>query len=122
MEQIGRYLKGTSDKGLILRPKQISKTDSTKQFDIDVYVDADFASGWKTEQGTNPDSVKSRTGFLIEVMGCPVIWHSKLQESIATSTMEAEYTALSMALRATISLFHMPIVLPKDYASLPQAS
>ena len=63
--------------------------------------------GWATELGTNPDSVKSRTGYLIEVMGCPVIWCSKLQESISTSTMEAEYTALSMALRAAIPLLHI---------------
>ena len=37
-------------------------------------------------------------------MACPVIWTSKLQPSIACSTMEAEYTALSMGLRATIPL------------------
>jgi hypothetical protein len=73
-------------------------------FKIDVYVDAAFASGWGTEQGTNPDSVKSRTGYIIEVMGCSVIWCSKLQPCIATSTMESEYTALSMALRAAIPL------------------
>ena len=35
-------------------------------------------------------------------MGCPVFWQSKLQGCVATSTMEAEYTALSMALRAAI--------------------
>ena len=37
-------------------------------------------------------------------MGCPVQWSSKLQSTIATSTMEAEYTALSMALRIAIPL------------------
>ena len=37
-------------------------------------------------------------------MGCPVIWCSKLQPCIATSTMESEYTALSMSLRAAIPL------------------
>ena len=40
---------------------------------------------------------------MIEVMGCPVLWSSKLQPCIATSTMEAEYTALSMALHVAIS-------------------
>jgi hypothetical protein len=99
LERIGRYLKGTIEKGLILRP---DLTES--EFKIDVYVDAAFASGWGTELGTNPDSVKSRTGFIIEVMGCSVIWCSKLQPCIATSTMESEYTALSMALRAAIPL------------------
>ena len=96
--QIGRYLKGTLDKGLILKP---TNNDS---FKMDVYVDAAFACGWGTEVGTNPDSVKSRTGYIIEIANCPVIWVSKLQSTIATSTMESEYTALSMALRAAIPL------------------
>jgi hypothetical protein len=99
LERIGRYLKGTINKGLILRPNL-----NESIFKMDVYVDAAFASGWGTELGSNPDSVKSRTGFIIEVMGCSVIWCSKLQPCIATSTMESEYTALSMALRAAIPL------------------
>ena len=99
LERIGRYLKGTIERGLILKP-DLTETE----FKIDVYVDAAFASGWGTELGNNPDSVKSRTGFIIEVMGCSVIWSSKLQPCIATSTMESEYTALSMALRAAIPL------------------
>jgi hypothetical protein len=71
---------------------------------IDVYVDAAFACGWESECGTNPESVKSQTGYIIEFAGCPVLWVSKLQSTIATSTMESEYTALSMALCAAIPL------------------
>ena len=99
LERIGRYRKGTADKGLILHPK-----DFQNSFAINVYVDAAFACGWSEELGTNPDSVKSRTGYIIEIMCCPVIWVAKLQTSIATSTMESEYTALSMALQAAIPL------------------
>ena len=96
--RIGRYLKGTLDKGLILQPIQ------TDTLNVDVYVDAAFACGWGSEAGTNPDAVKSRTGYIIEIANCPVLWVSKLQSTIATSTMESEYTALSMALRAYIPL------------------
>jgi hypothetical protein len=96
--RLGRYLKGTAAKGIILQPINLN------QLNIDVYVDAAFACGWGSEQGTNPESVKSRTGYIIEVAGCPVLWVSKLQSTIATSTMESEYTALSMALRAAIPL------------------
>ena len=96
--RIGRYLKGTLDKGIILRPKL------TDELQTNLYVDAAFACGWGTEVGTNPDSVKSRTGYIIEIANCPVLWVSKLQTTVATSTMEAEYTALSMALRAYIPL------------------
>jgi len=99
IERIGRYLKGTLNEGLVLKPDNLDKI-----FRIDVFVDAAFASGWGTELGTNPDSVKSRTGYIIEIMGCSVLWKSKLQTSIATSTMESEYIALSMALRAAIPL------------------
>ena len=82
LEYIRRYLKGTIREGLILKPNH--KTD---KFKIDICVDAAFASGWGTKQGTNPDSVKSRSSFIVEVMGCLVIWCSKLQPYIATSTI-----------------------------------
>ena len=73
MEQIGRYIKETASEGLILHPKRPASENNKHYFDIDVYVDADFASGWGTEDGTNPDSVKSRTRFVVEVMGFPII-------------------------------------------------
>ena len=38
------------------------------------------------------------------IANCPVIWVSKLQSTVATSTMESEYTAMSMALRSVIPL------------------
>jgi hypothetical protein len=46
--------------------------------------------------------VKSRTGFVICLSNCPVIWTSKLQTEIALSTMEAEYNALSFAMRSVL--------------------
>ena len=100
LERIGRYLKGTLDKGLLLKPIPLKE----QQFSISVFVDAAFACGSGTEQGTNPEYVESRTGYIIKVMGCSVVWCSKLQTSIATSTMESEYTALSMALCAAIPM------------------
>ena len=99
--RIGRYLKGTINKGLILRPS------NTETLNVELYIDAAFACGWGSEEGTNPDSVKSRTGYIIEIANCPVLWVSKLQSTIATSTMESEYTALSMALRAFIPLYEV---------------
>ncbi|KAL7461491.1 hypothetical protein ACHAXS_001911, partial [Conticribra weissflogii] len=40
---------------------------------------------------------RSRTGFVILVAGCPILWKSTLQTEIALSTMEAEYVALSQS-------------------------
>jgi hypothetical protein len=99
MERIGQYLKHTKDKGILLHPTTLGNI-----FTTDVYVDSDFAGGWGYEDPNDPVCVKSRTGFVIEVMSCPIQWVSKLQTNIATSTMEAEYTALSIALRAAIPL------------------
>ena len=45
------------------------------------------------------DNVMSRTGFVIMYANCPIYWVSKLQTEIALSTAEAEYIALSQALR-----------------------
>ncbi len=46
----------------------------------------------------------SRTGYVICYAGCPIGWCSKLQTEIALSTAEAEYIALSQALREVIPL------------------
>jgi len=84
---IGRYLKGTLQKGLILTPSE--------NFKIDCYPDADFAGLWGRDNKQDPHSVRSRTGYVICLADCPILWKSKLQTEIALSTMEAEYVALS---------------------------
>jgi hypothetical protein len=60
-----------------------------------------------TIDSTNPVSSKSCTGYVIIYSGCPIIWASQLQLEIALSTTEAEYIALSTALRQTISLIRL---------------
>jgi hypothetical protein len=98
LKHIGKYLKKTKDKGLILNPK---KDEPLK---IDCYVDADFAGLWSSEEEQDPHCVKSRTGFIVMIANCPVIWKSKLQSEIALSTMESEYIALSTACRDLLPL------------------
>ena len=100
LERIGQYLKGTMEKGLILRP-------TYDNLNVDCYVDADFAGLWPHEDKMDPSCVKSRTGFAICIANCPVIWQSKLQSDIATSTMEAEYTALSVAMKSVLPLLDL---------------
>jgi hypothetical protein len=85
--QIGRYLKGTIDKGLTLSP--------SKNLHIDCYPDADFAGLWKYEDNQDPHCVQSWTGYVILLANCLIFWSSKLQTEIALSTMEAVYIALS---------------------------
>jgi hypothetical protein len=45
---------------------------------------------------------ESRSGWIIFYAGCPVSWASKLQSQVALSTTEAEYIAMSQALRDVI--------------------
>jgi hypothetical protein len=114
LERIGQYLKGTKDRGLILEP---TKDNNLK---IDAYVDADFAGMWGHEDAQDPTSVKSRTGFVIFIANCPVIWSSKLQTDIATSTMEAEYNALSLAMRDVIPLKQLTSEICKSIGMVEQ--
>ncbi len=63
--------------------------------------------GWDRGDSDNPENVMSRTGYIILYAGCPIVWCSKLQTEIALSTMEAEYIALSQALREVIPLMNL---------------
>ena len=69
---------------------------------VKCYVDAGFAGGYCNETKDDPISVYSRTGYVITYLGCPVLWVSKLQSEISLSTVEAEYIALSTAMRDLI--------------------
>ena len=57
-----------------------------------------------SETSDEPVSVFSRTGYVIFYLGCPIVWVSKLQSEISLSTVEAEYIALSTAMRDIIPL------------------
>ena len=99
LKKIGRYLLATRDKGLILTP--------TKSLDVDAYPDADFAGLYGYEDNMDPTCVKSRTGFVISVANCPVLWKSKLQTEIATSTMEAEINTLAACCRELLPVLDL---------------
>jgi histone deacetylase 1/2 len=96
VKNIVRYLKGTRELGIILDPKEQA---------LECYADASFGGDWNRATAAHDASTaKSRTGYLITYCGCPIIWASKLQTEIALSTTEAEYIALSQALREVIPL------------------
>ena len=96
MKHICRYLQGVKDNGLLFQP--------SNDLQLDCYVDADFAGLWNYESDQDPVCVRSRTGYVMTLGGCPIQWSSKLQTEIALSTTEAEYIALSQAMRELIPL------------------
>lgn len=101
VKRIARYLKKTRDRGLLMKPNTL--------LNLEMYADADFAGLWNAEEPHDPVCVKSRTGYIIYLSDVPVLWSSKLQTEIATSTMHAEYIALSSGMRELIpvrNVFH----------------
>ena len=94
LKRIGRYLKHTRERGMVVRP--------SKDLQLDLFADADFAGLWSAEKPTDPTCVRSRSGYVITLGGTPVQWASKLQTEIALSTMEAEYISLSYAMRTLL--------------------
>ncbi len=90
LKQIGRYLKATRGKGMIITP-------SDNILSIEALPDADFGGLYGHERGDDPACVKSRTGFIILAANCPILWKGQLQSKTALSTMEAEISALAIA-------------------------
>jgi len=99
LKWLGRYLFGTRDKGLILRPSSDT---------LDVYVDADFAGNWNFEDAmSDVDTARSRYGYVVMYKGCPVTWASKLQTEVTLSSTESEYVGLSHTLRSVIPIIEL---------------
>ena len=96
---LGRYIAATADEGLIIEP------DESKG--LEVYVDSDFAGLWDKLDTSNRDTARSRHGYIILYNKVPVIWKSQLQNEIALSTTEAEYTGLSYSLREAIPIMNL---------------
>jgi hypothetical protein len=96
VKNIVRYLKGTSRMGVILDPQEKP---------LECYADASFGGDWNRATASyDTSTAKSRTGYVLLYCGCPITWASKLQTEIALSTTEAEYIALSTALREVIPM------------------
>ena len=67
----------------------LSIMEVTKRFVVKGYVDANF--------DTDPDDLKSQTGYVFLLNGGAVSWCNSKQSVVAGSTCEAEYTAASEA-------------------------
>ena len=81
VKRIFRYLKGTCEFGV-----EFSKDPKS---DIVGYCDSDWAS--------DIDERRSVTGYTFVYQGGPITWATKKQLTVALSTAEAEYMALSAA-------------------------
>ncbi|KAI2511264.1 hypothetical protein MHU86_3046 [Fragilaria crotonensis] len=115
IKRIVRYLHRTADKGTVVTP--------TGDLSLDCYVDADFAGLHGRDPDHSDTSAKSRTGYIITLGGCPILWKSQLQTEISLSTLESEYSALSASMRTLLPLRDLlgeickELTLPPDFKS-----
>ncbi|GJZ37343.1 retrovirus-related pol polyprotein from transposon TNT 1-94, partial [Tanacetum coccineum] len=85
-----KYLRGTVNVGLVYG------THRGNHVDVTGFVDSDYAK--------DPDKGRSITGYAFLVQGCVVSWKATLQHVVALSTTEAEYMALTEAVKEAIWL------------------
>ncbi|CAM8974914.1 unnamed protein product [Rhodiola kirilowii] len=83
-----RYIKGTLGKGLLFGKEQVSSEI------IQGFVDSDYAG--------NVDTRKSQTGLVFTVFGTAVSWKANLQKVVALSTTEAEFMAITEAVKEAL--------------------
>uniref|UniRef100_A0A803Q711 Polyprotein n=1 Tax=Cannabis sativa TaxID=3483 RepID=A0A803Q711_CANSA len=88
VKKILRYLKGTLDYGLLLKP--------CLALNIIGFCDADWAS--------DPDDRRSTSGFFIYLGSNLISWSSKKQKTVSPSSTEAEYRSLENATAEVIWL------------------
>ena len=69
----------------------------------------------------DPRHTCSRTGYLINVFGCPVLWWSKLEIKIALSTMEVKYVALSQSCKDLFPIINLVVELSKALQLSPDS-
>ena len=84
-KRVLRYLKGTLRLGITYRPPPMRLTG---------YSDANWAG--------DIDNRRSTTGYVVMINNGAVAWRSQLQPTVALSTMEAEYMALTEATKELI--------------------
>lgn len=100
-QQVLRNLKATPNIGLVYR--------KSAQFSgLQCFSDSDWAS--------DEESRRSTTGYLFLLAGAPISWKSRLQPTVALSSAEAEYMALSSATQEAIHIrnicFDLKIISP----------
>jgi hypothetical protein len=88
-----RYLKGTEKDGLLYDCKGASKGASPV---LRMYSDSDWAAC--------EDTRRSCTGYVSEFANATITWCSRMQGSVKDSTLYAEYTAVSEALKDVLWL------------------
>ncbi|WKA01240.1 hypothetical protein VitviT2T_019529 [Vitis vinifera] len=79
---IFRYLRGTTDYGIMFNKQQSDPS-------VRRYVDVDYAG--------DLDDLRSTTGYVFTLGGGPICWKSMMRSLVALSIIESEYMAIAEA-------------------------
>ena len=109
VKRILRYLAGTQDHG-ITYSKSLAFTN----------IDDNNFYGFADAAFANHDDLKSTSGYVFLASGGAITWKSKKQTTIALSSTEAEYVALSEAAREACWLRNLydQIGYPQKYPTI----
>ena len=85
LTHVWQYIRGSIDKGIQY---------GSRRFDFHMFTDADWAG--------DQLSRKSTSGYVGFAAGGPIVWQSKLQTTVATSSMQSEYQCIYSGLQEVL--------------------
>ena len=94
MLRVMKFVLDTKEYCLKLQP-----INETKNWNLVSYCDSDWAGDAETRI--------SVTGFIIYLLGVPICWRSKGQKSVTLSSSEAEYIAISEAVKEIRFIYYL---------------
>lgn len=95
MLRIVKYVLDTPLLGLQMKPSR----ERGSAWNIVCFTDSDYAC--------DPETRRSVSGYVIFVHGVPICWRSQAQRSVTLSSTEAEWIAMSEAVKDVIFLMHL---------------
>jgi len=96
MLRLVKFVLCTKTWGLKIMPKS---PDGTMKWNLVSFSDSDWAG--------DKDNRRSINGFIIFLCGVPIVWRSKQQKTVALSSSEAEFVAISEAVKEILFVLQL---------------
>ena len=90
-----KYVLDTKNFGLKIAPK----FDDDEPWELTCYSDSDYAG--------DPETRRSVSGYISYVKNVPICWRSKAQRAVTLSSSEAEWFALSEAVKEIVFVLQL---------------
>ncbi len=108
MLQIIKYVLDTKDYGLKIDPTY----EKNKPWDLVCHLDSNYARDSDTRQ--------SVSRFILYVCSIPISWRSKVKQSFTLSSSEAEWVALSKAVKEVMFILQLLISMMSHHSASGQ--